>query len=81
MTPGRRTLRFQSLDEIMPEVERDLGRLFDGRQLVARADVPSPGRHPAGVGRHARVARTTRRGGSTTNKGGRCWSRARCPRG
>jgi len=45
MTPGRRTLRFQSLDEIMPEVER----LLDGNSTVGNWSLGQMCRHLAAI--------------------------------
>jgi hypothetical protein len=45
MTPGRRTLRFESLDEVMPEVER----LLKGHTTVGSWSLPQICRHLAGA--------------------------------
>jgi hypothetical protein len=45
MTPGRRTLRYNSLDEIMPDVER----LLDGHSTVGHWSVGQMCRHLATI--------------------------------
>jgi hypothetical protein len=47
MTPGRRTLRFQSLDEIMPDIER----LLQGHTTVGTWSLAQICRHLATVSR------------------------------
>ena len=47
MTPGRRTLRFQSFDEIMPDVER----LLEGHSTVGTWSLAQICRHLATVAR------------------------------
>ena len=82
MTPGRRTLRYPGLDEIMPDVDR----LLEGHTTVGnwslRADLPPPGDRHAPGGRPARVDAPRRlpvgrRGAEDGSSSSRAWS----PRG
>ena len=57
MTPGRRTLRYASFDEVMPDVERLLG----GHETVGRWTLAQICRHLADVlRRHVDLPATTR---------------------
>ena len=82
MTPGRRTLRYESFDEVMPDVER----LLEGHRTVGNWSLARICRHLAAVlRRHVDLPASTRlrpgRSGSPRSRSGGCSSRASSPRG